>query len=151
MRALCRSYSPFLNLIDENGALSKVNHYDVSVALIKSELDESTPPVYCECAEGAVCLPTPQVCLPTPQEPVRHDTEPTVCSLPTPQKPVRHHTEPTGLVSTMVHNLHFIRPTETRHRRVRTHQVREQQENHASTAQDKPQRSVQGPQASASP
>jgi hypothetical protein len=29
-----------------------VNHYDVSVAFIESELDESTPPVYCECAEG---------------------------------------------------------------------------------------------------
>ena len=30
----------------------QVNHYDVSVAFIESELDESTPPVYCECAEG---------------------------------------------------------------------------------------------------
>ena len=29
-----------------------VNHYDVSVAFIESELDESTPPVCCECAEG---------------------------------------------------------------------------------------------------
>ena len=29
-----------------------VNHYDVSVAFIESELDDSTPPVYCECAEG---------------------------------------------------------------------------------------------------
>ena len=29
-----------------------VNHYDVSVAFIESELDADTPPVYCECAEG---------------------------------------------------------------------------------------------------
>ena len=29
-----------------------VNHYDVSVAFIESELDESAPPVYCACAEG---------------------------------------------------------------------------------------------------
>jgi hypothetical protein len=30
----------------------QVNHYDVSVAFIESELDENAPPVYCECAEG---------------------------------------------------------------------------------------------------
>jgi hypothetical protein len=29
-----------------------VNHYDVLVAFIESELDDSTPPVYCECAEA---------------------------------------------------------------------------------------------------
>ena len=29
-----------------------VNHYDVSVAFIESVLDDDTPPVYCECAEG---------------------------------------------------------------------------------------------------
>jgi hypothetical protein len=31
-----------------------VNHYDVTVtvAFIESELDDSNPPVYCECAEG---------------------------------------------------------------------------------------------------
>ena len=30
----------------------QVNHYDVSVAFIESELDDNAPPVYCECAEG---------------------------------------------------------------------------------------------------
>ena len=30
----------------------QVNHYDVSVAFIESIRDASTPPVYCECAEG---------------------------------------------------------------------------------------------------
>jgi hypothetical protein len=29
-----------------------VNHYDVSVAFRESELDDSTSPVYCECAAG---------------------------------------------------------------------------------------------------
>jgi hypothetical protein len=29
-----------------------VNHYDVSVAVIESELDDGTPPIYYECAEG---------------------------------------------------------------------------------------------------
>ena len=29
-----------------------VNHYDVSVAFIESHRDDTTPPVYCECAEG---------------------------------------------------------------------------------------------------
>jgi hypothetical protein len=42
-----------------------------------------------------------RVRLPTTQEPVRYDAEP-----------------PSHLVSTLVHHLHFIRPTETCHRRV---------------------------------
>ena len=88
-----------------------VNHYDVSVAFIESELDDSTPPVYCECAEG---YKDPRV--------------------PSTEKPIRHDTEPEGLVSTAVHDLHVIWSTETCYRRMRTHQVREQQEKHAATA-----------------
>ena len=69
--------------------------------------------------------------------------------LPTPQEPIRHDTEPPSLVSTLVHNLHFIRPTESCHRRVRTRQVREQQEIQAVTTQDKPERSGKAHRTSA--
>ena len=72
-------------------------------------------------------------------------TKHVVCLLAT-QKPVRHGTQPT-LVPTLVHPLHVIRTTETRHRRVCTHQVREQQEIKEPAAQDKSERSRQTPRA----
>jgi hypothetical protein len=35
-----------------NGEKPAVNHYDLSIAFIESELDDGPPPVYCECAKG---------------------------------------------------------------------------------------------------
>ena len=53
------SFAPVASFVTLRGALAltalphfHVNHYDVSVAFIESELNADTPPVYCECAEG---------------------------------------------------------------------------------------------------
>jgi hypothetical protein len=73
--------------------------------------------------------------------------EPSLVRLPTTQEPLRYDTEPPSLVSTLVHHLHFIRPTENCHRRVRTRQVCEQQEIQATKAQNKSERSGHTPLA----
>ena len=83
----------------------QVNHYDVSVAFIESELDENTPPVYCECAEGYE----------DPREYVYLLRKSLYGMIQSPRAWYQ-----------LWCSMHIIRPTETRHRRVRTHQVRKQ-------------------------
>jgi hypothetical protein len=92
---------------DETGALSKVSHRSRYVAKGFTQIKnvhyfESFAPV-----ASFVTLRLVFALTALPNFHVNH------YDLPSPQEPIRHDTETLSLVSTLVHNLHIIRPSET--------------------------------------